>query len=394
MTFRSRTTLLALTLTLSTLGCGSSAPLCTSADVTLSMPASDALYWWAGDDTPSRSYAVTRTGDARCRLVASTDTPGVGATYDEVAGQLALEFTAADTPAGLHEVAVTLAGADVSASLALTLRYLPTPPASASPHVVVLGVDGLRPDAIAPAQTPTLDMLFEHGAGTLTASTQLTGDTVSGPGWASILTGTEVDRHGVTSNETSVMQGISRDVPTLLGAAFDAGLATGLIVHWLQLPLLVESGPAAGFRLGDDAIVAATAVRYLTQPRDLLFLHFDDCDHAGHATGYGPENPDYIAAVEGVDANVATVIDGVLARPTYGDEEWMFVLVTDHGGEGTNHGPRTPIHRTIPLLFVRPGMARATLGSANHMDVVPTVLSFLGVPTSATYDGRVVTEAL
>ena len=44
---------------------------------------------------------------------------------------------------------------------------------------------------------------------------------------------------------------------------------------------------ARGFRLGDDVIVASTAVRFLGMPRDLLFLHFDDCDHAGHATGYG-----------------------------------------------------------------------------------------------------------
>jgi arylsulfatase A-like enzyme len=257
-----------------------------------------------------------------------------------------------------------------------------------------MGIDGLRPDAIAPARTPTLDMLFEHGAGTLAASTQLTGDTVSGPGWASILTGVEVERHGVTSNDTAVMQGIDRGVPTMLGAAFDAGLDTGLIVHWLQLPLLVEAGPMQGFRFGDDATVASTAVRYLTQPRDLLFLHFDDCDHAGHATGYGPSNPDYLAAVEGVDTHLATVLDGVLERPTYAEEAWMFVLVTDHGGEGTGHGPRNAINQTIPLLFVRPGMTPATLSAGNHMDVAPTVLSYLGVDLGAVHDGVVVEAAL
>ena len=374
-------------------GCDAAAPLCSAADVSVSLPTSDALYWWAGDEAPRPTYVVTRTGDTACRLEASTDTAGVTATYDDAAGELQVELSPR-TPAGLHHVQVSLAGADVSAELTLTLRHLPEPPRDASRHVVVLGVDGLRPDAIAPARTPTLDMLFAHGVGTFAAQTQLTGDTVSGPGWASILTGTEVERHGVTSNETAVMEGISRAVPTLLGSAFDAGLDTGLIVHWLQLPLLVESGPAAGFRFGDDPIVASTAVRYLTQPRDLLFLHFDDCDHAGHATGYGPENPDYIAAVEGVDANVATVIDGVLARPTYAEEAWMFVLVTDHGGEGTGHGARNPINRTIPLLFVRPGVTPATLDAASHMDVTPTVLRYLGIESSASYDGRVVTEAL
>jgi len=376
------------------LGCSEAAPLCTAEDVTLSLPATDSLYWWAGDATPARTYTVTRTGDSACRLEASTNTPGVSAHYDAVAGELHVVFAETETPAGRHAVELSLAGEDVRASLTLDLRYLPTPPDDATRHVLILGVDGLRPDAIEPAEAPVMDMLFAHGAGTLEASTHLTGDTVSGPGWASILTGVEVERHGVTSNETAVMQAIDRSVPTLLGAAFDEGLATGLIVHWLQLPLLVESGPAQGFRLGDDAIVASTAVRFLGAPRDLLFLHFDDCDHAGHATGYGPENPDYIAAVEGVDRNFATVIDGVLARETYASEAWLFVLVTDHGGEGTSHGARNAINQTIPLLFVRPGMTPATLADASHMDVAPTVLRYLGVDSSASYDGTVVDEAL
>lgn len=378
----------------SLLGCGEAQPLCTAADVTLSLPATDALYWWAGDPTPTRTYAVARTGDSACRLEASSDTPGVSAHYDALAGELHVDFSEAQTPAGRHAVEVALEGADVRAALTLDLRYLPTPPADATRHVLVLGVDGLRPDAIEPAETPIMDMLFAHGAGTLEASTQLTGDTVSGPGWASILTGVEVERHGVTSNETAVMEGIDRSVPTLLGAAFDQGLVTGLVVHWLQLPLLVEDGPAQGFRLGDDAIVASTAVRFLGAPRDLLFLHFDDCDHTGHATGFGPSNPDYIAAVEGVDRNFATVLDGLLARDTYASEAWLIVMVTDHGGEGTAHGARNPINRTIPLLFVRPGMAPATLAGASHMDVAPTVLRYLGVDTGATYDGEVVDEAL
>ncbi len=376
------------------LACSDDAPLCTAEDVTLSLPEGGPLYWWAGDATPSLSYVVTRTGDATCRLEAVTDTPGVSAQYDAVSGELHVDFSPTETPAGRHAVQVTLAGQDVSAALALDLRYLPEPPEDATRHVLILGVDGLRPDAIEPADAPVIDMLFAHGAGTLEASTHLTGDTVSGPGWASILTGIEVERHGVTSNETPVMAAIDRTVPTFLGAAFDAGLATGLIVHWLQLPVLVESGPARGFRLGDDVIVASTAVRFLGMPRDLLFLHFDDCDHAGHATGYGPSNPDYIAAVEGVDRNFRTVLDGVLARETYASEAWLFVMVTDHAGEGTSHGERNPINSTIPLLFVRPGMTPATLTDGSHMDVAPTVLRYLGVPSDADYDGEVVPEAL
>src|SRR6516165_12546979 len=64
--------------------------------------------------------------------------------------------------------------------------------------VLIIGLDGCRPDALREAFTPHLDELIrvaafsERGqAGTITDS---------GPGWASILTGVWHDKHGVRTN--------------------------------------------------------------------------------------------------------------------------------------------------------------------------------------------------
>lgn len=73
-----------------------------------------------------------------------------------------------------------------------------------SRRVLIIGVDGTRPDALAKAKTPHLDRLIENGA--FTDSAQILGsryqenDTISGPGWSSILTGVWADKHGVYDN--------------------------------------------------------------------------------------------------------------------------------------------------------------------------------------------------
>jgi len=67
--------------------------------------------------------------------------------------------------------------------------------------VLLIGIDGVRPDALKLAHTPYLDGLIRNGA--FAYDTQILGeryllnDTVSAPGWASILTGVWADKHGV-----------------------------------------------------------------------------------------------------------------------------------------------------------------------------------------------------
>ncbi|WP_437187214.1 alkaline phosphatase family protein [Planctomicrobium sp. SH668] len=71
-------------------------------------------------------------------------------------------------------------------------------------HVLIFGIDGVRPDSLEKAPTPSIDQLIETGAYTNTA--QILGeryqgnDTISGPGWSSILTGVWADKHGVHDN--------------------------------------------------------------------------------------------------------------------------------------------------------------------------------------------------
>ena len=67
------------------------------------------------------------------------------------------------------------------------------------PKVLVIGIDGVRPDVLAEVPTPNIDALALGG--TFTARARTTIPSVSGPSWSSMLTGVWPEKHGVRGND-------------------------------------------------------------------------------------------------------------------------------------------------------------------------------------------------
>lgn len=261
----------------------------------------------------------------------------------------------------------------------------PTAGADRARRVLFVGIDGMRSDAFVAADTPNLDALATRGALGLDASSQRSGVIQSAPGWLSIATGVEAARHGVLENDGYETRDPTR--PTFLHLAHEAGLRTAAVAHWPDILVSVHD-PAdvdAGL-LRDDAGVGSDAAALVAQgDTDVLFLHFDDVDHAGHATGFSPDNPSYTAAIAGVDAYLGPVLGAVQAD---GDADWLVVVTSDHGGSGTDHGDDIPTHTTVPFIVAAPGGPTGTLpAGVSHMDAHPTVLAWLGIAAAADLDG-------
>ena len=70
--------------------------------------------------------------------------------------------------------------------------------AAREPKVLLIGIDGVRPDALVAADTPAIDALVADGCITLEASTSRY--TVSGPAWSNVLCGVWPDKHRSTDN--------------------------------------------------------------------------------------------------------------------------------------------------------------------------------------------------
>lgn len=268
-------------------------------------------------------------------------------------------------------------------------------------RALVIGIDGLRPDALRAATTPVLDELISDGAVTWqavaggrqgSASEQ---STSSGPGWSSILTGVWVDRHRVRDNAFAfnLLHRYPHFVQRLKEVRPDAVAAS--IVSWAPIEEQIVAPVADAFDLhttgkGEsaaekDASVVRQAVEYLGRADpDVLFLHLDQIDGAGHGTGFSAENPDYLAAIGKVDELIGKVMTAVRERPTAPEEEWLVVVTTDHGGLNRSHGGQSGEERTIFFIAsgggTRPGEREGDAARVGHVAVPPTVMRHLALP--------------
>src|SRR5690606_14190633 len=158
-------------------------------------------------------------------------------------------------------------------------------------HLIVISVDGLRPDAIERFGARTLTRLIREGSASLAASTILPSKTL--PSHTSMLTGTEPETHGVYWNSEEMDEHGHVATPTIFAAAHDAGLSTAAFFSKAKFEHLAAPGTLdhAHFPrgLGRDLAVKTVdaAEAYLMRARpNLMFVHLADPDFAGHVFGW------------------------------------------------------------------------------------------------------------
>jgi hypothetical protein len=136
----------------------------------------------------------------------------------------------------------------------------------------------------------------------------------------------------------------------------------------------------------------AAALTWMAQTRpELLFIHLDLVDHAGHFNGWGSDP--YVEAAESADALVGEVLAAIDAA---GMGPYTAVLVSaDHGGEGLFHGADTSLERPIPFIVTGPQVAGGEVQRELRIfDIAATVAALLGVEAPASWLGSPVLEVL
>lgn len=253
-----------------------------------------------------------------------------------------------------------------------------------SRHVLVVGIDGLRSDGLEAADTPNIDAIAADGTTTMYAyaggeqGTETEQPTLSGPGWATVLTGVYANRHGVTDNEFG---GLNIDeYPHFFQRIreVDPQARLSSFVHWIPLRALEAEGDVD--EVGDDRrVIDLAAAELTTQDPTVVFVHLDDVDAAGHSSEYSPVEPTYVAAIETVDGLLGELTAAISQRPTRDEECWATMIVTDHGGLGNIHGGQTPEERRVPLILGGDGVPTRVVDEGPGLSVVsPTVLTYLG----------------
>jgi arylsulfatase A-like enzyme len=297
-------------------------------------------------------------------------------------------------------VAATLAGSACSARYVRSAPVLspqPLPAASISRNVIVVSIDGLRPDAITTYRAPTLLRLMREGSYTLSASTINPSKTL--PSHTSMLTGQPPERHGVLWNNPATAEAEAIELPNIFGVARAQGYSTAAFFSKAKFqPLQVEGtldysqAPGGWFGRWSSARTVSDVANYLQGARpNVLFVHLTDPDAAGHSAGW--MTTEYGYAVLQADRAVSRLIQ--LAQQTYGTGNFSLIVTADHGGHGTGHGSDDPRDVTIPWIAWGQGVKQGviTQASVKTMDTAATVLWLLGITGPPDWAGQPVVEA-
>lgn len=277
--------------------------------------------------------------------------------------------------------------------------------------VLLIGVDGMQleklQDAIDAGQAPELASfhLYKAYAGGIVGGSSEQ-PTLSGPGWTTLLTGAWLDRHSVSGNDdnlrnrtASLFKRIDESAPTR---------HTASIVSWNTINENFDDDIAAGHIeqasrcSGDDACVVSKTVETLRSGNfDLIFAHIDQPDRVGHELGFSADYQDSIHAVDGQIREIMSHLKH--RRFTHPDEDWLVMVVTDHGRKmprGRDHGGQSLEEKTAFIAINKlpneqlskpiPDPDNADFdglyGYASQADVAPTILTHLGIkPDPAHY---------
>ncbi len=271
---------------------------------------------------------------------------------------------------------------------------------SSAPHLIVIGIDGLSVDGIAKGKVPRLRELMTRSAWTMDARGVM--PTLSSPNWTSMITGAGTEQHGITNNghlrKMMEFEPVLRDsagmFPTVFAALRNQRVSSRIAIFhdWPAFADLIEkNAPDVLQHEHGAARTVEAASKYWAESRpDLMFVHLDNVDQAGHDSGWS--SPAYYQAVAQADTYVGVILDML---DKLSASQSTFVLVTsDHGGKGRGHEKNILECIQIPWILTGPEVATGHIAAPVYtFDTAATIAWIFGINLSEYAIGRPVVSA-
>ncbi|MBY0558128.1 MAG: ectonucleotide pyrophosphatase/phosphodiesterase [Burkholderiaceae bacterium] len=232
----------------------------------------------------------------------------------------------------------------LSALLALTLTALCVQ--AAEPPLILVSIDGFRPDYLNRGVTPNLNRLAAAGA--RAEAMRPSFPSITYPNHYTLVTGMRPDHHGLVDNVMSdasipgVQFKLGTDAVTdrrwwdqaepVWVTAQRAGIRSAVLfwpgaeaaIHGVRPAMAPHyDGSMAAMQRADTLLSWLDQVP--AQRFGFLALYFEDVDHAGHT--FGPEAAQTTQAVALVDQAIGRLLDGLSGRGI----DANLVIVSDHG---------------------------------------------------------------
>lgn len=225
--------------------------------------------------------------------------------------------------------------------------------------VILVSIDGFKPEYLGRGVTPTLNALAKDGV--RAESMRPSFPSITFPNHYTLVTGLRPDHHGIVantmddkniagvrfkmSNKDAVLDRRWWDGAEPVWVTAEKNQVKTGIMFWPGSEAAIHGIRPSAYKAFDETVTPAarvdTVLGWVGQPAatrpGFLTVYFDQVDHAGH--DFGPDTKEVTAAAATVDAAIARLVDGLRVRNINAN----IVIVSDHGMAAT--GPQ----RTIQL---------------------------------------------
>ncbi len=250
--------------------------------------------------------------------------------------------------------------------------------------VILVLVDGMRPDGFLQCGHPFVRPLLARSAWSLTAQTVLPSVTL--PCHMSLFHSVDPDRHGITTN-TYVPQ--VRPIEGLFDRLDNAGKKCAFYYTWEELRDLSRPDHLHQAMLinqhkqeDTDRKITDAAIAYINaEAPDFLFLYLGQTDELG-GHDHGWMSPEYLNCVNIAVGCTEKLINSIPA-------DYTVILTADHGGHGRGHGSDDPQDMTIPIVITGPRFEKGKEYQGGSIkDIAPTVAKLLEVTPAREWEGK------
>lgn len=250
--------------------------------------------------------------------------------------------------------------------------------------VILISIDGMRPDGFLACGNSFVEEMMEIGSYTLDGRT--TSPSVTLSCHMSMMHSVPAERHGISGN---LYMPMVRPVNGIFEQVAGAGGVSAMYYGWEPLRDVSrpESLKFAGYLNAyaeddtDDSLTDMALERIRKSKPDFVFLYMVETDEKG-GHDHGWMSPEYLECIRKAVDNVKRVYEAF-------GREYTIIITADHGGHDRRHGTDLPEDMIIPLFFIgerfTPGQV---LENVSILDIAPTIADVMGIPAAREWEGK------
>ena len=256
--------------------------------------------------------------------------------------------------------------------------------------VILISIDGLRPDAVETCGHPFVNTLRENGCYSPDASSVMPPVTL--PAHTSIFYSVPPIRHGIITND--YMPPV-RPIRGLAEQLERADKTCAAFYGWEPMRHVWTSGNMKYSLFvneyeedNSDLLLTQEALSLIERKEpDFVYLYLVETDDKG-GHDHGWMTSEYMHRVNNAFSCVQQVYEAVHDRYT-------IVITADHGGHDRGHGENIPEDMTIPMFFVGKEFPNGVqLHGLTLLDLAPTIADLMKISKSREWEGTSVLEKL